>query len=623
MSFLGDKSRERWSVLGAELGLADRYETLVLARHSDQIADLDPAGADTLVVFSDWLSWVEWRRRGGAGVPAESFLAEWPDQLGDPDRVFQRGTAWMMVDGKDVTLFHGVSLGKQFNWILAGVWHAHTRLEAALDAAIRRFRPAKLVYRGLRAEYEFLGADLLKTLARRVAAAHCLAFLDEERPSPAGPYPELPFDGEHPPVSFGRKIILRTVELVLDGMTRLAAKRLGARRRVLVIHNLICVTSLLDSQDGLALQPLLIGRHHPKRRGFLAKIWRSGAHLAALPAARLDADDRRRLAEIRRSLTSAWTQPGSPAVEAQRAFAARHVLAPGALEAKAIEVKRFVQFFARHRPNHIVVGDSENHLVRLVAELARARAISVDELLNGMFVTRQRMDSRTGDGNHPPVIDRLLAWGPANERWLKATQAPIACTQTGYPVIDMLKRSIHPPAPGLGRALILPLHVDRADVAGLFGEVFSQLVETVRAVQAAGYADIRVKVHPGFINLPYYQAVLDHFDLRVTCLKDGPLLPHIHWCDIVVGPVNSGALVETLAVGRPYYPLLCPPTSFDPALYHPIAPLAGTAELGRALDQKRSQTAEPVLREIGGYNPQHPAAAGVWSAIATRLGARV
>jgi len=44
----------------------------------------------------------------------------------------------------------------------------------------------------------------------------------------------------------------------------------------------------------------------------------------------------------------------------------------------------------------------------------------------------------------------------------------------------------------------------------------------------------------------------------------------MEWSDFVVGPVNSGAFVEALALGRPYYPMRCSPTLLDDKLLGPV-----------------------------------------------------
>ncbi len=605
------------SVLSQDAFPQGPCDRLVLASSSEELTDLDPRQPGLVVFITDWLGWLTWRQNGGQAVHYESYLSEWPQELGQQESFQQRAVTWMYDDGTDATLFEGVSLGKQFNWEVTGVRLAAGRILFSLSQAIQRMQPREIEYRGLRAEYAFLDDSTLFDLASAAAERKSMALIDRRSQTSALRRldPELPFNGEFSPPSLSRRLTLRMTELVTDAFSRLFGLLRGPAPRIFILHNLLVVKSLIEHLPVGQAIPVLVARIHPKRPSFLIDAWRKGVRLVALPSLSLGPQARQRLEEIRGWIAKvAERANASPEDRAVNDYLRRHLLSTSTLEAKAHEVLQFKRLFEVERPSRILVGDSENHMVRMACEVAQGLGIGVDELPNGMFLTAQRMDSRSGDGVRGPVIDRFLAWGEANLRWAKRSKVGVATLPTGYPVADSLLNCPAPAATGSGRALILPLHVDKTDLCGLYSEVFVNLVRAVQAARDAGYGDIRIKVHPGFINLDYYQEVAKRFGLDARVFKDGSLLPHIEWADIVIGPVNSGAMIEAAALGRPYLSVLNPPTAIDPVLTLPARPVH-PEDLRAVLGQGRIEDATAILDGIAGCKPGVPSGQRVWSAI--------
>ncbi|CAA6605018.1 conserved hypothetical protein [Rhodospirillaceae bacterium LM-1] len=595
-------------------GSCDR---LVLASSVEELTDLDPCQPGLVIFITDWLGWVTWRQRGGQAVHHESFLVDWPTELGPQDSFQQRAVTWMYDGGTDATLFEGVSLGKQFNWEVTGVRLAAGRILSSLSQAFQLLRPREIEYRGLRVEYAFLDDAALFELASLAVERHGLPMIDRRGEVNFFPRldPELPFNGEFSEPPLSRRLTLRMTELVTDAVSRLFGLLRTQAPRVFILHNLLVVRSLIEHLPVGQAIPVLIAKIHPKRPSFLFDAWRKGVRLMALSDLSLNHESRRRLKEIRGWIAQ-FSDSASACFEerAVKGYLRRHLLSTSSLEARAVEVLQFKRLFERERPSRILVGDSENHMVRLACEVAQTLGIGVDELPNGMFLTAQRMDSRSGDGFRKPVIDRFLAWGKSGLRWAARSHVAVPAIETGYPVADSLRCIPTPPASGKGRALILPLHVDKTDLTGLYSEVFANLILAVRAARDCGYADIRIKVHPGFINLPYYQEVMRRCGDDALVLKDGSLLPHIAWSDVIIGPVNSGAMIEAAALGRPYVAVLNPPTAIDPELSLPAKSIQ-PSDLRDALSRGKFEDAPAILADIAGCKSGAPAGERVWSAI--------
>ncbi|MBF0323941.1 MAG: hypothetical protein HQL42_02610 [Alphaproteobacteria bacterium] len=609
------KAAPTLSVVAIPEGLAPSYQELILISDESHLSDLDTGATDTLLWSTDWLAWRQWCDRGGHGVHFEHFLRDWSPPAGNSHML--SGGEWMYADGVDMTLFEGVSLGKLFNWEVGGVYHAFHRARFSLMAACRAFGVRRLRVRGIRAEYHFLDDGLCRLLIDDVAAQLGLEVAWEIRaPLPDPLCPEMPFHRESPPEPKAREWARGLYEYVIDTLFAVADRLRPHRPRFLLFNNPLVVKALLQEAAGRSVQPVLLAGTQPKSLAFLRRCLADGVRLARLPRARLTARQRADVAAIRVRIEEWWAANPPPDAyqQAIRQFVRRTVLAGPLFEGRATEAVRFSKLFRRLKLDRVQVGDSENQTCRTILELAERDGIGRDELLNGMFLSAQKVDSRTGDNYRPALIQRLLAWGAGNEAWLSLIGSSATVEQTGYPIVDPMRALAVPPAPRRGRALVLPLHVDRTDVTGLYGEVYAYLVETVRGLHAIGYDDVRVKVHPGFHDIRYYQAVLTRHAAECQVYKDGPLADHIAWADIVVGPVNSGAFIETMAMRRPYFPMRNLPSSLEPALFAP-APVSDTvAQVLEAITAGRAGD-DVTLTALAGWDPETSAADRVWRAI--------
>ena len=66
-------------------------------------------------------------------------------------------------------------------------------------------------------------------------------------------------------------------------------------------------------------------------------------------------------------------------------------------------------------------------------------------------------------------------------------------------------------------------------------------------------------------------------------MKREPFSECVEWADAVIGPLASGALLETLASGTPYYPILLNPHTLEPSFYGDFEVYETTTEACDAL----------------------------------------
>ena len=595
--------------------IRERYRQFVVVANDLQV-DLSGIDPETLVVTTDWLAW---RRLSGRGVHAlhvESALEHWPGEPAPPLDHLVRATEWMYVDGADATAFRNVSLGKLFNWEVAASHHAAFRVFHGLDRLATEFRPQRIVFVDLRGEYDFVPDEAKRSLVRAVADKYGAAYAERPCAESADErfYPHLRFDMETPPPPRLKRMLVAIYEACVQTLCDAHDALRGKRSRVFILQNPLLSDSLLKSAPPTA-QPAVLARYNPKSRRFVSSCLKSGVVLARLPWAWLTGADRRVLRKIRATFADAWkTAASDPVDEATRLFIRRHVLREGILERKALESKRFAALLRRMKPDRMLIGDSENGTGRLLLEIGQHLRIPVDELPNGVFLGCQSVDSRCGDCARGPLISRFLSWGVHAESWLRQVGSPVEVSRVGYPVVDILRR--RPPLPrraGTRNALVLPLHVERLDVRGIESKVFSTLVETVRVLQGKGF-QVRIKAHPGYHDLRYYDDLVRESGLNADVVKTGTVLDHLAWADVVVGPVSSNAFIETLAMGRAYVPMVLYPSATDARLVRPI-PVAETIEQMAALVDREGIDREEALRILTDYDPANPAGARIWSAM--------
>ncbi|MSO93428.1 MAG: hypothetical protein EXQ86_08530, partial [Rhodospirillales bacterium] len=611
--------RSALSVLAIPPGIRSRYKRIALISDRRQIRDLG-SDDDTLVVTSDWLAWREIAEARGHGVHYEAFLETWPAARGEPDAHEAESARWVEHEGLDVTLFEGVSLGRQFTTHVSRFRHAYLRLWHALDRACERFSPDEIVFHGLRVEYDILDADMVRALVADVAGKHGTRFVDRATPAtrisvtfPVGPFARKP---GKPRVAKG--LLLALYAGGVDAVFRLRAAFASKRPRVYIMLNWLAVDNLLQNFDGNAITPVLLVEPWPKRLGFLLRCWRKGVLLARLPEGDLDERERASIAAIESGLRAKLADGRSGIARALALFVTRHVLESGWLRERAREAKRYRRLLADRRVERLLVGDAENMTCRLLIEVGHRLGIPADELPNGVFTTTHRSDIRSGPGKDRPSVARLLLWGRHLEAWAEASAPGVPRATTGYPSLDRLREDA-----GRARteassksALVLPLTVQRHNFRGLYAETFASLVETVRMLRALGYATVRVKLHPGMTATEgYYRDILRHYGLACEVLTTGSVGDLARTADIVVGPVNTNAFLETLAAGKPYYAVRGTLASFRPELVGGIKVYTSIPDLRRALEQGETPAREAILQWFCSTSDIPNASREVWRAV--------
>lgn len=594
--------------------LKPSYKNIRLISHRNHVPRLgvDP---DTLTISTDWLAWRYCVDAGHHSIHIEGLLAEWPEERGNPNLHYQSSSTWMYVNGEDITLFHGVSLGNQFNKWMAHLSHGYHRLWHALDRACVNYKPKIIEFYDIRADYDYLDESAKKALVDEITEKHQLQLIDyQDRMSPdPNAFHDLPFQmqsGEPKNLKFYLKFLY---EIFVEYWFRLRFEFVKPGKRIYMLLNWPALKNLFENLHGNKLNPVILARQFPKSAKFVYDCWQKNILLTRLPTVRLDKNEEERLNQIIDAIINTFSPPNIAFELVQQNFIRDKIIASGQLQNTALEIKSYERLLDRHKISHIVVGDAENKTCRLLLELAFKKNIQGDELLNGMFVTDEYRDARSGNSVHPPYVKRLLSWGEQNEHWLASRNRTMPTVRTGYPALGIVKREF--PATQIlgGNALILPVSME--GIKALNTNIFSTLVETVKGLENLGYQSIRIKVHSGHPVEAYYRDVADYFTLNCEIYQAGGLAKHIDWADIVVGPIDSGAFVETMATGTPYYPMWMRPSSLRKKYFGPVIPFETVPELIDAVRQKNYPEPREFLEYFCSADSIPNASTRVWEVL--------
>lgn len=599
------------------------YDALALVSLPRHLDALDPADPTILVVCTEWMAWQIARERGFDAVHVEAVTDGWPQEHGPSGDVYLNGCAWLLEGDEDPTLYRGVSLGRLYGTYLAMAWQAAAGYDAALRRLCRDHAPSRLILFDLSAHFGVLRAPAKRRLAAEVARdVQCVVDdrLDEASTAdPAMHHRTESFDPRLPGPPGWRDRLRGLLAALVEHLFRLRLAGRANRPRVFLYISLLSLRRMVEDFDRADLVPLIPFAASPKDRGFLGACWRGGLWPVRMDASA--AAERRAAAEaeIRAALAASWQARPARGLDAVHRESVAALLFPTGILAQLAEtVDRLAAVLDRFGVDRVVSGDVSSPIGRALCELAHGRGIPVDETLNGVFVAPMGEPTRCGQGRVPAMVTRQLAFGPATQPWLRSIGSPMASVITGYPGLGR-------PRPGQltlarrGTALVLPGYAWVNDLDALRADIFPMVVAVVRALERLGFAEIRIRIHPGVDNPAFYALLIEHFRLAATVSLGGGFAEQIDWADAVIGPAGSSAFLETLAAGKPYYVLRPPPSCIEDAML-PGAVVADSAEaLEAALAEGRVPDRERLLDYWCAVDRIDRPGREIWRAIAQGL----
>jgi|GEM_PF-6783590 len=588
-------------------------DDIVLVTLDRHLADLHPRDG-LLVVTTEWALWRRASLRGFHALHLDGLLTDWCPRDCTVSAYYSAFLHWYMADGKDMTLYRGISVGQAIYRELGYAVLAHERLFDALIALMARTSAKRVRLRDLRGDY-FLVDDDMKRWMVANAAGSDVEIIDELDPAPPG-HPEivdLDTYGRTTETRPWRDWLRNVVCRSIDAVFRLSHP---SGRRVLLMLNPAMERGLTNGPPAAEFSATLIAQRSPKSLAALRHFFKNRVTLAALPATRR----RGKVAKkIHRQLKDHWksSPPATTRDFFLRSVLDKRLLPLGRIEDCIAEIDGFSELLKRRRMDSVVIADSGNRTSGLLAEIAHNAGVTVYELLNGMFLFPMRHPRR----HQLDHVSCQMTWGLQQEIWL---QGHLRHIRVGYPALDLLpavRTGLCAPPSG-GKALILPITPSGDNITALRCHSVGLTVALVAMLQRLGHDDIRVKVHPGHENAHHLQAVLAEAGLNCHIYKEGSVLDHLPWADFVIGSPETGSFIETLAAGKPYYPLLPPPAIIDPAFLGNYPLFQSLEDLEDALARRNPLNVSELLDHLCDRSNTPVSADRFWRALATdRAGA--
>ncbi len=602
--------------------LKKSYRSLALVMERRHVEALEPGDDDTLIVSSNWLLWQQCLREQRHCVHADLGILGW-DALQLGNNHYMDIHDWVYVDGRDATLFHGVSLGRKLRSETSLVVADYRKLKRSLEALIERFSPEEVVFFDFRTDYGFLDREERLRILQEVAREQNLRIADRGDAS-GGSESDFPtiqsygFLTENRPSlkSFLKSAALAVFEHFFNLLSICLRALAPDRPTVLIAATALNGIPLLENFDGKGVFPLYLAKMLPNKRDFLGLInyLKKGGLLVAAGRPKLQPSDRDAVVAIERRLQAAWKTPADGVAGALRRYIGKNVLRLNKFHEVAEDMLWAECLLERHKPDQIFTDGFMSPLCTTFLELAKARGIRTAAAWHAPIIQNVRFEALGSNPKYPSLVDRLFTWGKAQEDWLEAISAKVETVRTGCPISGQRRF----PALSSGRpqkVLVVQYFISYNNFQSPACHEYYFFVESVRMLLKLGYSQIRVKLHPGTNKSRYYKKIADSFSFECDIVSSRAFKEHVAWADFVIGPPTSGTMLETMGMGKPHYPVMLPPSSMDMTHLQGLWVFSDFQSLGQALSEGYVPDQGAFLNNFISYDDIPNPARRMWDAL--------
>ena len=601
-----------------------RYVRLALVNHERHLARLGATDESTLIATANWLLWQRCLAERRHCVHTDLGLLGW-DALALGNDIFVRANSWMYADGEDVTRFRGVSLGRKFVRHVSLALTDDMEFRRALGGLCERFSVVEILYFDHATNHGQMTHEDRLAVVRAVAREFALTLTDCSDPV-GGDDSELPgYMYGDPTPSIGSSLratvmgLLRSAALAALGWIARAQRAFdGIRPAALIVCSTLTAIPLLESAGASVARPLYLARWLPNKTDprFLLRFISQGGSAVSAPRLRLSREDRTQLRRIRERVATILSYPSVSQPAPLNRFVAARVLGGNGLEDAASEVRWAERILDRFAPSLVVTDGFQNPLTTTFLELAQLRAIPTAVTWHGPFVQDVRVDVFGADPRVEASADFCLTWGKVHEQWLEATAGRrLNVRRIGCPVVGRYRSVPQKPAVQRRRVLIVQYSVPAHDLVSPRGREYGYFAETVRLATDLGFDEICFRLRPESRKRGYYVRVARHFGLDCRIDDTSAFSDLVNWADMVVGPVVSGAMIEALAAGRPYFPVNLAPNSVNPAYLRAGTVYSDFDSLRRALSSGVTPDQSALLEDLASCREIPDPCGAMWEAI--------
>ncbi|MBT4888159.1 MAG: hypothetical protein HON65_01215, partial [Rhodospirillales bacterium] len=558
-----------YSIDGITPVLKESYRRFALVTHWEHMDQFGPNDEETLLVTSNWLLWQKCLNNGLHCAHTDLGLENWDSSYLDTN-LFIASNDWLFKNSnKDPSLFHGVSLGRKFLKEISIVIADFERAQHSLEGLCGRFSPEEFVLYDYRTADGVLDSVQCHEIVMTVAKEKGIPVLERLSPSPRND-DEFPSKIAHTnngqgSVSF-RKSLTGWAYKIFDAFfCSLSRARLGIsvkRPRVLLLNSQLTSVPLISEFDGRSVFPMLLSHWFPQKKNicFLLSSILKGVILIGAAKRPLLRADHKDIAEIRQGLSDILKDPTNKLEKFVQTYIRKNILETDRLTKIAEDVIWAKSLFDIYRPDHILTDGLQNTSIQIFLEIAKQNGVPATATWHAHWVQEHRLEIFGCDPRINALVSRCFTWGRVHEEWLDSIGAKVEKNRTGNLLISRLvnlKKLSSIKNGGIGKkALVLQYSSQYDDFSTKTCHEYQFFVETMLALSVLGFSEVRFKLHPGNRKKHYYKMIARHFGLNCELFDGGPFKEFINWADFAIGPAMSGAMIEFIASGKPYFPIL-------------------------------------------------------------------
>ncbi|MDB9702521.1 hypothetical protein OAA86_00295 [Rhodospirillales bacterium] len=585
------------------------YETLVLIANESHLADINPNDESILIVCCDWLVWQRLILEGRHAVHYELGILEHKNTKIFKTDVHIRANDWIYASEKDPTMFSNISLG---HLLIPEVSHCLVnfyKLKFAIEGIYKRFNCSKITYFDIRVDVSILNKKMSHLVVSTIANNLSAIFDDRSSTITVENMISNQIYGTTTR-SYIKTVAGRVFDFLMNAITAVSS-RIGSRKlKVLVLVNRNLAVPILENCSYSKVSAAFLSRTPPREISLLLKCLRERIRLIPFRKHQLSHAELAELSTIKSALKALPARAKNSEQRVVFAFVADLATQTDRLRMIVETIKSAEHVLATFNPARIVVDGVKNVIPRAFIELAHQKNIEIDYTWHSPVTPETpSIDTLGGDPRVAAKVTRCLTWGPIHEKWLDAIDSQQPRTMIGSPIADQYINAASTTSFEQSsashqhkNALILQYAPQVGDVLGLNANIYTSFVESVNRLRDIGFTNIRMKLHPGpgRWKKTYFEEIARVYDLDCEILKNEPFQDCVKWADIVIGPLASGALMETLAAGKNYYALLLRPHTLDPSFYGDF-PIFETVESAcDAIRKNQAIDGRPLLKELYG-----------------------
>jgi len=605
--------------------LKSAYATIALVQTENDVARLDDDG-DTLIVCCDWLLAYSLVAEGRHALYYEAGLAAWPEADTLHTDLLNHANDWILDSGEaGNTAFHNVCAGRMFAHELYMALVNYYRIQRALEMLIRTYAPKNILFFNFQYEFNHLNRKLRTGIISRIAAEHGIALVDcagGENSEAHSSSIDIYRQQDNKPIL--KSVLLGIYTTALKAATALRRRMLPDDNRVLLLVNSHVLDSLLMGYGGQNVTPVVLARSVPRRWRHLWQCFSSGILLVDTRKPKLTAEDEASVQRIYEAFERAINGLQGPTGLFVADYLRENSLHTAELRGVAETILEAEHLLRTIKPKRIVVDGVQSRRHTSFTELARAMGIGVDYTWHSPLSPQSlKMGGLGGDPRQPRFVDRCLSWGEANDKWIARAGKGVSVVRVGSPMrrkFESLRQRASREAKPVGdtNVLVLQYTYTVLDMAGLNASMYGSFVGTIQTLKKLGYRHFRFKLHPGSarFDVSHFQRIADHFGIACEIHKSTPFRDCLEWADVVIGPLISGAAMETMGAGLPYYAYLLPPQkTADPVYYEDFPLMHSIDDLPGALQQDNTAANEKLLDIVWGRTEVSDPCARFWDVL--------